>query len=173
LLQTVKCSFLQIGICRTTYWCPPISLCRNTTAYLTLALGGCETATTTWPSRLGARRLLLGLRARRLGDNYSTVVATAPYCSGGPGGSSWLCARGPAPHTDDRELEGWPVEGFDNRSRTPERGAVRDGPQQPEPERTSAADILKCVRVLMEKEVMVPPPRRKGDEPPSPTERAQ
>jgi hypothetical protein len=104
-------------------------------------------ATTTWPSRLGARRLLLGLHARGLGDNYSTVATTAPYAFGGPDRSSWLCARGLAPHIDDREFEGWLVEGFNSRSRTPERGAVRDGPHRPEPGRTSAAGILNCVRV--------------------------
>jgi hypothetical protein len=61
------------------------------------------------------------------------------------------------PHTDDREFEGWPVEGFDNRSRTPKRRAARDGPQRLEPGRTSAVGILNYVRVLMKREVMVSP----------------
>jgi hypothetical protein len=116
----------------------------------------------TWPSRSGARRLLLGLRTGGLGDNYSMVVTTAPHSFGGPGGSSRLCTQGPAPHTEDLEFEGWLVEGFDSRSRTPERGAVRDGPQRPEPGRTSVAGILNCVRVLMKKEVMVFPPNGKA-----------
>jgi hypothetical protein len=107
---------------------------------------------------LGARRLLLlGPPARGLGDNYSTIATTAPHSSGGPGVSSRLYTRGTMPHTDDREFEGWPVEGFDSRSRTPKRRAARDGPQRLEPGRTSVVGILNCVRVLMKKEVMVSP----------------
>jgi hypothetical protein len=144
--------------CRTTCCCPPISFCRNTTADSALALRGWGTVTTTWPSRSGATRLPLGPRARGRGDNYSTIATTTPHSSGGLDGSSRLYTRGLMPHTNDREFEGWPIEGFDSRSRTPERGAVRDGPQRPKPGRTSAAGILNCVRVLMEKMVMVFPP---------------
>jgi hypothetical protein len=115
------------------YCCPPISFCRNTTADSALALEGWETATTTWPSSSGARRLLLGPRARGLGDDYSTVATTAPHSSDGFGGSSRLRTQGPVPHIDDQEFEGWPIEGFDSRSRTPERGAERDGPSGRDP----------------------------------------
>jgi hypothetical protein len=118
------------------------------------------------PPRLGARRLLLGSRARGLGDNHLTIAMTALHSSDGPSGSSRLCTQGPVPHTDDREFEGWPIEGFDSRSWTPERGAVRDGPQRSELRRTSAVGILNYIRVLLKNEVMVFPPaeRRRAAE---------